>query len=68
MLLIHGEHDTICPLEQAEQWYTALLVNGRKPEWMIFRGEGHDLARNARPGTRIRRMTAIVDWFRRYLQ
>jgi dipeptidyl aminopeptidase/acylaminoacyl peptidase len=67
MLLIHGEHDTICPLEQAEQWYTALLVNGRKPECLIFRGEAHDLARNARPGTRTRRMTAIVDWFRRHL-
>jgi len=68
MLLIHGEQDTICPLEQAEQWYTALVVNGCQPELIIFRGEAHDLARNARPSTRVTRMTAITDWFRRHLQ
>ena len=67
LLLIHGERDTICPLEQAEQWFTALTIAGKDPAWIILRGEAHDLARNARPGSRVARMNAIRNWFRRHL-
>lgn len=67
VLLIHGDRDTICPLEQAEQWFTALTVLGKEPVWMILEGEGHDLAREARPASRIARLTAIAEWFERHL-
>jgi dipeptidyl aminopeptidase/acylaminoacyl peptidase len=66
-LLIHGDRDTICPLEQAEQWFTALTVLGKEPVWLILEGEGHDLAREARPASRIARLTAIAEWFERHL-
>lgn len=68
MLLIHGDRDTICPLEQAEQWYTALAMRGLNPTFLVLKGEGHDLARNARPESRILRMSSIVEWFREHLQ
>ena len=68
MLLIHGDRDTICPLEQAEQWYTALAMRGINPTFLILNGEGHDLARGARPESRILRMSSIVTWFQEQLQ
>jgi dipeptidyl aminopeptidase/acylaminoacyl peptidase len=67
MLMIHGSRDTICPLEQAAQWYTALTVLGREPVWLILEDEGHDLARSARPESRILRLSMIADWFDKHL-
>jgi dipeptidyl aminopeptidase/acylaminoacyl peptidase len=67
VLIVHGDRDTICPIEQAEQWYSALTILGRRPAWLILEGEGHDLARGARPISRIRRMTAVAEWFERHL-
>ena len=63
VLLIHGDRDTICPLEQAEQWYTALAIRGLDPTWLILKGEAHDLARTARPESRVLRMATILRWF-----
>lgn len=67
LMIIHGERDTICPLEQAEQWYTALTICGQSPTFLILRDEGHDLARTARPSSREVRMTAILRWFQQHL-
>jgi acylaminoacyl-peptidase len=67
LLLIHGDSDTICPLEQAEQWYTALTMSGKHASLLILTNEGHDLARSARPESRILRVRSIVDWFRTHL-
>jgi dipeptidyl aminopeptidase/acylaminoacyl peptidase len=63
-LVIHAEEDHRCPIEQGEQWFTALKVLGRaETRFLRFPGEGHELSRSGRPDRRVERLEAIVDWF-----
>ena len=67
LLLIHSEEDYRCPIEQAEQFFSALKRLGRSEvELLRFPGEGHELSRSGRPDRRIQRLDAIVDWFERH--
>ncbi len=66
-LVIHAEEDHRCPIEQGEQWFTALKVLGNTETRMLrFPGEGHELSRAGRPDRRIERLEAIIDWFERH--
>lgn len=63
-LVIHAEADARCPVEQAEQWYVALMRIGRaETRFVRFADEGHELSRSGRPDRRVRRLDEIVDWF-----
>jgi dipeptidyl aminopeptidase/acylaminoacyl peptidase len=63
-LVIHAEEDHRCPIEQAEQWFTALKRLGRAPTRLVrVPGEGHELSRSGRPDRRVERLAAILDWF-----
>lgn len=68
LLLMHAEQDLRCPIEQAEQLYTALKVLGRTVQLVRYPDENHDMSRSGRPWNRIDRMDRIVDWFDRYLK
>jgi dipeptidyl aminopeptidase/acylaminoacyl peptidase len=64
LLLIHSEHDWRCPIEQAEQFFSALKRIGQaEVELLRFPDEGHELSRSGRPDRRLLRLNAIVDWF-----
>ena len=66
-LVIHSEDDLRCPIEQGEQWFTALKRLGKaSTEFLRFPGEGHELSRSGRPDRRTQRLDAIVDWFARH--
>jgi dipeptidyl aminopeptidase/acylaminoacyl peptidase len=69
VLLLHGEADQICALEQSEQVYH--LLRSMHPELpvriVIFPGEGHDLLQNGLMHNRIRHMQELVAWFETYL-
>jgi dipeptidyl aminopeptidase/acylaminoacyl peptidase len=67
-LLIHAENDFRCPIEQAEQYFMALLRNGTETEFLRFPGEGHEMSRSGRPLHRKERFDAILDWHDRHLQ
>jgi len=67
LLLIHAEHDFRCPIEQSEQLFTALKTRGAHVEFLRFSDSDHGLSRSGRPRLRVARLTAIVDWFARYL-
>lgn len=67
ILIIHSEEDYRCPMEQAEQWYTALKRLGVTTEFVRFAGENHELSRSGKPRNRKDRLNFIVDWFQRYL-
>ncbi len=67
-LILHQEEDHRCPIEQAEQLYTALVVLGVPVKFVRFPGEGHELPRSGQPQRRVNRMHHIIDWFTRYLQ
>ncbi len=63
LLILHAEADHRCPIEQAEQFFTALRVLGREVAFVRFPGEGHELSRSGRPDRRVQRLNLIVDWF-----
>ncbi|PZN07416.1 MAG: peptidase S9 family protein, partial [Bacillota bacterium] len=68
LLIMHSEMDLRCPIEQAEQLYTALKVRGVPTEFVRFPGESHGLSLGGKPWHRVYRLDRIVEWFDRYLQ
>ncbi len=63
LLILHSEEDHRCPIEQAEQFFTALRVLGQDVSFIRFPEEGHDLSRSGRPDRRLQRLEAILEWF-----
>jgi dipeptidyl aminopeptidase/acylaminoacyl peptidase len=68
LLIIHSEQDLRCPIEQAEQVFTALKLLNVDTEFVRFEGESHGLSRGGRPQNRRERLKRILDWFERYLK
>ncbi len=67
LLIIHSEQDYRCPIEQAEQLFTALKRLGQTVEFVRFPNESHGLSRNGSPKHRLERLQKITDWFGRWL-
>jgi dipeptidyl aminopeptidase/acylaminoacyl peptidase len=67
LLIEHQENDHRCPIEQAEQLYTALKRRGQAVEMVRFPDESHGMSRTGQPKHRIERLKYITDWFDRYL-
>jgi dipeptidyl aminopeptidase/acylaminoacyl peptidase len=65
--IIHSEEDYRCPMEQAEQLFTALKVLGVDTEFIRFPGENHGLSRGGKPKHREERLQHMVRWFKKYL-
>jgi len=63
LLIIHSEEDHRCPMEQAEQVFTALKYRGQEVELLRFKGESHGLSRGGRPQNRLERLRRISGWF-----
>ena len=55
VLLLHGEEDFRCPLEQSEQFFVSLKRHGKEAEMVRFPGESHMLIVSGHP--RMRRST-----------
>ncbi|SHH32505.1 Dipeptidyl aminopeptidase/acylaminoacyl peptidase [Jatrophihabitans endophyticus] len=62
LLLVHGEDDHRCPIEQSEQLFVALRRLGRDCAFLRIPGESHSLPSAGRPDRRVRRLAAIVGW------
>jgi len=67
LLIEHQEQDYRCPVEQAEQMFTALKRRGKMVEFVRFPDESHGMSRTGQPRHRIERLKYITDWFDRYL-
>ncbi|HEY6635560.1 MAG TPA: S9 family peptidase [Acidimicrobiia bacterium] len=67
-LILHSENDFRCPIEQAEQYFMALLRNGATAELLRFPGEGHEMSRSGKPKHRVERFDAILEWHDRHLK
>lgn len=63
LLIHHAEEDYRCPIEQAEQLFTALRQLGREAEFVSVPEEGHELSRSGKPSRRVRRLDEIARWF-----
>lgn len=63
-LILHGEEDLRCPLEQAQQFYVGLMKNNVETKLITFPKSSHGLSRNGIPYLRMERIQAILDWFK----
>ena len=67
-LILHSETDFRCPIEQGQQYFTALYRSGVDTELLIFpSGEGHELSRSGKPKHRVDRFEAILDWHEKHI-
>jgi dipeptidyl aminopeptidase/acylaminoacyl peptidase len=64
ILVVHGETDSNVPVEEAEQVVTAARVRGVPVEYLLFREEGHELARVRNKEVFVAR---TVEWLRGWL-
>ncbi|GAB4073876.1 S9 family peptidase [Barrientosiimonas marina] len=67
LLLVHGEKDYRCPIEQSEQLFVALKHMKKDTEFVRFPDANHELSRNGKPEMRIERLRHITRWFEQYL-
>lgn len=67
LLLIHSEQDYRCPMDNAEQMFTALKKLRKTVEFVRFPGS-HGFGRIGKPKHRIQRLQHVLRWFDRYLK
>jgi dipeptidyl aminopeptidase/acylaminoacyl peptidase len=67
-LLLHGEADTRCPIEQAEQWFTSLRARRVPVELVRYPGASHLFIMDGRPSHRRDYNERLVDWVVRHTQ
>jgi len=67
-LVIHSENDLRCPIEQGEQVYVQLKLQGVETEFVRFPEESHGLSRGGRTDRRIERLKRISGWMDKYLK
>ncbi len=67
-LIEHQEEDHRCPIDQAEQLWSALKVKGVPCEFIRYPAEPHGMSRTGRPDRRIDRIKRIVGWLDRWLK
>ena len=67
VLLLHGEDDARCPIEQSEQYFVALKRLGKEVEFVRFPGSSHSLLRSGHPRLREEYLARCLAWFDKYL-
>ncbi|WP_100011339.1 S9 family peptidase [Lentibacillus sediminis] len=67
LLILHGELDYRCPIEQGEQLFVALRHLRKEVEFVRFPGASHELSRSGDPKMRVERLNHICRWFEEYL-
>ena len=67
VLLMHGEDDARCPIEQSEQYFVALKRLGKEVELVRFPGSSHSLLRSGHPRMREEYLTRCLAWFDTHL-
>ncbi|MBS4195435.1 S9 family peptidase [Lederbergia citri] len=68
LLIIHSTHDFRVPIEQGEQFYTALKFQGRNVRMLRFINDTHELSRSGNPWHRVFRLEHIISWFQKHLK
>ncbi|MGH8064577.1 MAG: S9 family peptidase [Candidatus Entotheonellia bacterium] len=68
VLLLHGEADLRCPIEQGEQYFVALKRHGKAVEFVRFPDCSHLFLRVGHPKMREEYLRRVLEWFQRHLQ
>lgn len=67
MLILHSEEDWRCPIEQAEQLFTAVRRTGGDVTLVRVPGENHELTRSGSPKHRVERFAVVHEFFDHHL-
>ncbi|GAB3798698.1 S9 family peptidase [Virgibacillus kimchii] len=67
LLILHGELDFRCPVEQGEQLFITLKHLRKDVEFVRFPEANHELSRSGQPEMRLERLNHICRWFDTYL-
>ncbi len=62
MLMLQGEADRICPIDDNWQLFVALRELGRDVQMVLYPDEHHVMMATARPDRRIDRLRRIIDF------
>jgi dipeptidyl aminopeptidase/acylaminoacyl peptidase len=68
VLLITGEEDYRCPIEQAEQFYMGLKLNNTDTELIRYQSDNHEHARSGIPANMVDRLNRKLAWFNKYMK
>ncbi|MBU9722556.1 MULTISPECIES: S9 family peptidase [Bacillaceae] len=68
LLILHGERDFRCPVEQAEQLFVALKHRGKDTRFVRFPDSNHELSRSGPPHLRLARLEELTNWFDKFLK
>ncbi len=66
VLLMHGEEDYRCPIEQAEQFFVALKRQGKTVEFVRFPKSSHGFRRSGHPALHVEYLDRMLSWLGRY--
>ena len=67
VLLLHGEDDVRCPIEQSEQYFVALKRLNKEVEFVRFPGCSHLFRRSGHPLLRTEYISRTLGWFDRFI-
>lgn len=67
LLILHGEQDFRCPIEQADQLYAALKRLGKTTRLIRYPGSGHLFLKAGKPSYRAEALRHIQAWFDEHL-
>ena len=67
VLLMHGESDHRCPIEQSEQYFVTLKRLGKEVEFVRFPGSSHGFVRTGHPRLREEYLARLLDWMNAHI-
>lgn len=67
LLIIHGEQDMRCPIEQGEQLYTALKRQGKSTKMVRYPDSNHTVLKSGKPSYRVDLLNHVNDWVKQYI-
>ncbi|MDE3001569.1 MAG: S9 family peptidase [Gemmatimonadota bacterium] len=67
VLLMHGEEDYRCPIEQAEQFFVALKRQGKTAEFVRFPKSSHGFRKSGHPALHVEYLDRMVSWLAQYV-
>ena len=66
MLMLQGEADRVCPIDDNWQLFVALRELGRDVEMVLYPDEHHVMMATARPDRRIDRLERVIAFLERH--
>ena len=67
VLLLHGEDDLRCPIEQSEQYFVALKRLGKTVEFVRFPDSTHRFRKMGHPSMIVEYYRLMLGWLERYI-